>query len=67
MNEADIEMLEREVKQLQLNPAVAYALMRIQHDLSVMMDKIDRIEQSVIIKPVKWDSAEPTDLKDPPF
>jgi hypothetical protein len=67
MNEADIEMLEREVKQLQLNPAVAYALMRIQHDLSVMMEKINRIEQSVIIKPVKWDSSEPADLKDPPF
>jgi sporulation protein YlmC with PRC-barrel domain len=67
MNEADIEMLEREVKQLQLNPAVAYALMRIQHDLSIMMEKVNRIEQSVIIKPVKWDSAEPADLSNPPF
>ena len=44
MNLSDIEYLEREVKGLRLDPAVAYAIMRIQHDLSKMMEKIDRID-----------------------
>lgn len=67
MNEADIEMLEREVKQLQLNPAVAYALMWIQHDLSIMMEKVNRIEQSVMIPPGGWDCDDDVEVNDPPF
>ena len=68
MNEADIEMLEREVKQLQLNPAVAYALMRIQHDLSIMMEKINRIEESIMVPPSGWNNDEDKqELNDPPF
>ena len=67
MNERDIEMLEREVRQLQLNPAVAFALMRIQHDMSVMLDKVTRIEESIMIPPGGWDHDEEIDLNDPPF
>ena len=67
MNPADIEMLEKEVRQLQLNPAVAYALMRIQHDLSIMMAKIDRIESSLEVPPNGWDIDGHDDLRDPPF
>lgn len=67
MNPADIEMLEREVKQLQLNPAVAYALMRIQHDLSIMMEKVNRIEQSVMIPTGGWDRDDDVEVNDPPF
>ena len=67
MNEADIEMLEREVKQLQLNPAVAYALMRIQHDMSIMLEKVNRIEQSVMMPPNGWDRDDDVEVNDPPF
>lgn len=67
MNPADIAMLEKEMRQLQLNPAVAYALMRIQHDMSVMMAKIDRIESSLEVPPNGWDIDEHDDPRDPPF
>lgn len=67
MNPADIAMLEKEVRQLQLNPAVAYALMRIQHDMSIMMAKIDRIESSLEVPPNGWDIDEHDDPRDPPF
>ena len=67
MNEADIRMLEREVKQLQLNPAVAFALMRIQHDLSIMMEKINRIEESIMVPPSGWNDEDKQELNDPPF
>lgn len=69
MNERDIEMLEREVRQLQLNPAVAYALMKIQHDLSIMMEKVIRIEESVMVPPSGWPDHddEQDDPRDPPF
>ena len=68
MNPADIEMLEREVKQLQLNPAVAYALMRIQHDMSVMLEKVNRIEEMMVSPPQGWpDHDDEEELNDPPF
>ena len=67
MNPADIAMLEKEMRQLQLSPAVAYALMRIQHDMSVMMAKIDRIESSLEVPPNGWDIDEHDDPRDPPF
>jgi hypothetical protein len=67
MNQSDIEMIEKEVRQLQLNPAVAYALMRIQHDLSVMMAKIDRIEDALAVPPNGWDIDGHDDPRDPPF
>lgn len=69
MNERDIEMLEREVRQLQLNPAVAFALMRIQHDMSVILDKVTRIEESIMTPPNGWPDhdEEQEDLRDPPF
>ena len=67
MNPADIAMLEKEMRQLQLSPAVAYALMRIQHDMGVMMAKIDRIESSLEVPPNGWDIDEHDDPRDPPF
>ena len=67
MKPADIEMLEREVKQLQLNPAVAYALMRIQHDMSVMMEKVTRIEESLLYPPSRTDDNDDLEFLDPPF
>lgn len=67
MNPADIEMLEKEVRQLQLNPAVAYALMRIQHDMSVMMEKVNRIEESLLYPPNRSDDNDDLEFLDPPF
>lgn len=67
MNQSDIEMIEKEVRQLQLNPAVAYALMRIQHDMNVMMEKINRIEESLLYPPSRTDDNDDLEFLDPPF
>lgn len=67
MNQSDVELIEKEVRQLQLNPAVAYALMRIQHDLSVMMQQLNRIEDSLALPPGSWSDEDDIDPTDPPF
>ena len=67
MNQSDIEMIDREVRKLQLNPAVAYALMRIQHDMNVMMEKITRIEESLLYPPSRTDDEDDREFLDPPF
>lgn len=67
MNQSDIEMIDREVRKLQLNPAVAYALMRIQHDMNVMMEKITRIEESLLYPPNRTDDEDDLEFLDPPF
>lgn len=67
MNQSDIEMIDREVRKLQLNPAVAYALMRIQHDMNVMMEKITRIEESLLYPPSRTDDEDDLEFLDPPF
>lgn len=67
MNPADIAMLEKEMRQLQLNPAVAYALMRIQHDMGVMMEKVTRIEESLLYPPSRTDDNDDLEFLDPPF
>ena len=65
MNRSDIEMLEREVKGLRLDPAVAYAIMRIQHDLSIMLEKINRIDAALAAQPRENWAAE--DEQDEPI
>ena len=60
-------MIDREVRKLQLNPAVAYALMRIQHDMNVMMEKITRIEESLLYPPSRTDDEDDLEFLDPPF
>ena len=71
MNLSDIEYLEREVKGLRLDPAVAYAIMRIQHDLSKMMEKIDRIDANMAVyNEMLWfggDEDEQDEPLGPPF
>ena len=69
MNLSDIEMLEREVKGLRLDPSVAYAIMRIQHDLSKMLEKIDRIESTLAAQPREnWhEDDEQDEPMGPPF
>lgn len=66
MNQSDVELIEKEVRQLQLNPAVAYALMRIQHDLGVMMQQLNRIEDFLEFPP-GWGDEDDIDPTDPPF
>jgi hypothetical protein len=67
MNLSDIEMLEREVKGLRLDPAVAYAIMRIQHDLSKMMEKIDRIDSALAEHQSQSWGGEEDEPNGPPF
>jgi hypothetical protein len=69
MNLSDIEYLEREVKGLRLDPAVAYAIMRIQHDLSIMLQKIDRIDAALAAQPREnWHEEDEQDEPlGPPF
>lgn len=67
MKSAEVEMFEKEVRQLQLNPAVAYALMRIQHDMAIMMEKVTRIEESLLYPPSRSDDNDDLEFLDPPF
>ena len=67
MNLSDLEMLERAVKTLRIDPAVAYALIRIQHDLSKMMEKIDRIDAALAAQPREDWAAEQDDPTGTPF
>jgi hypothetical protein len=67
MNLSDIEYLEREVKGLRLDPAIAYAIMRIQHDLSKMMEKIDRIDSALAEHQNQLWGGEEDEPNGPPF
>lgn len=65
MNDADFELLKADASAD--NPAVLQAVLRIQRDLSIMMEKVNRIEESIMVPPGGWDRDEDVELSDPPF
>jgi len=69
MNEADIELLKAEAfaATARHDAAIAQAIIRIQHDLSVMLEKVTRIEESVMVPPGGWNIEGDSELSDPPF
>lgn len=68
MNDADFELLKAEAfaHAVRHDVALAAAVSRIERDLALMMEKINRIEESVMVPPGGWDDDE-VELADPPF
>jgi len=60
MNDADIKLLQGQ----DINMEILRALMKIQHDLRLLVDRVESIEQMMIAPPHGWDDIETTI---PPF
>jgi predicted RNA methylase len=60
MNEADIKLLQGQ----DIDMEILRALMKIQHDLRLLVDRVESIEQMMISPPHGWDDIEVTN---PPF
>jgi hypothetical protein len=67
MNDADFELLKAEAfASVGRDATMVHAIARIERDLALMMEKITRIEESVMVPPGGWD-ADDVELTDPPF
>lgn len=60
MNEADIKLLQGQ----DIDMEILRALMKIQHDLRLLVERVESIEQMIISPPHGWDDIETTN---PPF
>jgi len=60
MNEADIKLLQGQ----DIDMEILRALMKIQHDLRLLVDRVESIEQMMIAPSHGWDDIETTN---PPF
>jgi uncharacterized coiled-coil protein SlyX len=60
MNDADIKLLQGQ----DIDMEILRALMKIQHDLRLLVDRVESIEQMMIAPPHGWDDIEETN---PPF
>lgn len=69
MNDADFELLKAEAfaHTVRHDVALAAAVSRIERDLALMMEKVNRIEESIMVPPGGWDHDEEIELSDPPF
>jgi len=69
MNDADFELLKAEAfaATVRHDVALAQAVARIERDLAVMLDKVSRIEESIMVPPGGWDRDDDIELSDPPF
>jgi len=67
MNDADFELLKAEAFAASTahNVAMATAIVRIQHDLALMLEKVSRIEESIMVPPE--DRDDDIEINDPPF
>lgn len=69
MNDADIELLKAEAfaATVRHDVALAEAVIRIQRDLATILDKLNRIEESVMVPPGGWQLDDDCEMSDPPF
>ena len=61
MNEADIRLLQGQ----DIDMEILRALMKIQHDLRLLVDRVESIEQMMIAPPHEWDDD--IGVTNPPF
>lgn len=69
MNDADFELLKAEAfaATARHDVALAKAVARIERDLATMLDKVSRIEESIMIPPGGWNLDDKDEISDPPF
>jgi len=68
MNDADFELLKAEAfASVGRDVTMVHAIARIERDLAIMMEKVSRIEESIMVPPGGWDRDEEIELSDPPF
>lgn len=69
MNDADFELLKAEAfaATARHDVALAQAVARIERDLATMLDKVNRIEESIMIPPGGWNLDDKDEISDPPF
>ena len=69
MNDADLELLKAEAfaATARHDAAMASAIVRIQHDLAVMLDKVNRIEEMLNPSGSDWNNDDNSELDDQPF
>jgi len=61
MNEADIKLLQGQ----DIDMEILRALMKIQHDLRLLVDRVESIEQMMIAPSHEWDDID--EQPHPPF
>jgi hypothetical protein len=63
MNEADIKLLQGQ----DIDMEILRALMKIQHDLRLLVERVESIEQNMYSPPGAWPEHDDVEVTNPPF
>ena len=67
MNEADIKLLQAQAISVDINAEILRALMHIQYDLRLLIERVDDIERNMYSPPGAWPDHEDVEVTNPPF
>lgn len=67
MNEADIKLLQAQAISMDINAEILRALMHIQHDLRLLVERVESIEQNMYSPPGAWPEHDDVEVTNPPF
>ena len=67
MNEADIKLLEGQAISMDINSEILRALMHIQYDLRLLVERVESIEQNMYSPPGAWPEHDDVEVTNPPF
>ena len=67
MNEADIELIRAQTISMDINAKILRALMHIQYDLRLLVERVESIEQNMYSPPGAWPEHDDVEVTNPPF
>lgn len=67
MNEADIELIRAQTISMDINAEILRALMHIQYDLRLLVERVESIEQNMYSPPGAWPEHDDVEVTNPPF
>jgi len=67
MNEADIELIRAQTISMDINSEILRALMHIQYDLRLLVERVESIEQNMYSPPGAWPEHDDVEVTNPPF
>jgi hypothetical protein len=67
MNEADIKLLQAQAISMDINAEILRALMHIQYDLRLLVERVESIEQNMYSPPGAWPEHDDVEVTNPPF